>query len=265
MSDVQFPIIESFTEEKPHNPNWQILGSAQLTGGSLQLTSNGRDESGTAFLDEAFDSKLGVSIEFDYAVQGSQSGDGFSVYLIDGSHTTQPGALGAGLGYSVETERKKPGVTAGYVGVGFDNYGNFSTPLAGANGIAQSKDSLVVRGSGDRDHYTEFRRLTTIPVSGGFRAGWDSGAHVQITVIDAKLTVRTSSKTDPNGKLLLSEFDLSGQIAMPATFKIGLAAGTGGATEIHEIRNLRVSLPAAVPLAMTGPQSATAGDPVSYT
>ncbi|MFF7944790.1 hypothetical protein ACFZC5_34290 [Nocardia gamkensis] len=44
-------------------------------------------------------STLGVTIDFDYSCEGAASlGDGFSVYVIDGAHTTQPGGIGAALG-----------------------------------------------------------------------------------------------------------------------------------------------------------------------
>ncbi|MEV7931005.1 hypothetical protein [Kitasatospora sp. NPDC088779] len=96
-----------------------------------------------------------------------------------------------------------------------------------------------------------FSWLTGVEVPGGFRATWEEGAHIQVSVIAGRLTVRRSSRSDPNGSLLIDDFDLAGrpgQIAMPATFKLGFAAGTGDATAAHRIRNLSVALPANMPL-----------------
>jgi hypothetical protein len=112
-----------------------------------------------------------------------------------------------------------------------------------------------------------FSWLTDVPVPSGFRAPWDEGAHIQVSIIDGRLTVRRSSKSDPNGSLLIADFDLGGpgQIEMPATFKLGFAAGTGEATAAHRIRNLTVALPVNMPLEMSGPQTAKAGDRISCT
>ncbi|MFD8785175.1 hypothetical protein [Kitasatospora sp. NPDC059599] len=266
---AQFPITESFTQSAPANPHWRLLGSARLNGG-LELTPNQTSQAGTAFLDQPFSSTLGVTIDFDYSCEGGGGagfGDGFSVYLIDGAETTEPGARGGALGYSFISQGASiPGVTAGYVGVGFDNYGNFSSPSTGPGGPGRRQNTLAVRGSGNL--MTGFAWLTGVEVPGGFRATWEEGAHIQVSVIDGRLTVRRSSKADPNGSLLIADFDLAGQpgqVAMPATLKLGFSAGTGGATAAHRIRNLTVALPVNMPLEMSGPQTSKAGERISYT
>lgn len=159
-----------------------------------------------------------------------------------------------------------PGVTAGYVGVGFDNYGNFASGLAGPNGPGSRANMLGIRGSGSGT--TGFSWATGVQVPGGFRATWDEGAHLQVSIIAGLLTVRRSSKSDPSGTLLIDHFDLAGapgQVPMPATFKLGLSAGTGGATASHRIRNLKVALPVDMPLSMDGPSTADAGQRIVYT
>ena len=194
-----------------------------------------------------------MTIDFDYACEGGIDpsfgiGDGFCVYLINGEKTTGPGAQGGALGYSYIKQGaiNIPGVTAGYVGIGFDNYGKFTSTLAGPDGPGRLPNTLGVRGSGNK--MTGFSWLTGVPVPDGIRAPWDEGAHIQVSIINGRLTVRHSSKSDPNGSLLIADFDLAGrpgQIEMPATFKLGFAAGTGGATAAHRIRNLTVAWAAA--------------------
>jgi uncharacterized repeat protein (TIGR01451 family) len=268
---VEFPIIESFTSGHTANPHWKLKGSAALNG-SLELTPNQKSKAGTAFLDQAFSSKLGVTIDFDFAVTGGIDpafglGDGFCVYLIDGQYTTEPGGLGAGLGYAMERNitPHQPGVTGGYVGVGFDNFGNFASGLAGPDGPGRRSNMLGVRGSGSG---TEgFRWLTGVQAPNGFRADWKAGAHLQISVVDGRLTVRRSSAADPNGTLLLDDYPLTdqpGQQQMPPTFKLGFSAGTGAATASHQIRNLKVALPVHMSLDMEGPVQADAGQRIHY-
>lgn len=69
---VQFPIIESFTNGHPTNPHWELKGSAQLNG-SLELTPDQKSKSGTALLNQPFSSALGVTIDFDFAVEGAST------------------------------------------------------------------------------------------------------------------------------------------------------------------------------------------------
>ncbi|MFH8346386.1 hypothetical protein [Streptomyces sp. NPDC018045] len=269
--EVQFPIVESFTQDTVTDPHWRLQGSARLNGGGLELTPDERSRAGTAFLDQPFSSTLGVTIDFDYSCEGgAELGDGFSVYVIDGAYTTGPGGLGGALGYSVtKSDVGKivaPGVTAGYVGIGFDNLGNFASPLAGPGGPAKSLPRTVgVRGSGSERE--GFRWLTGVQAPGGFHAPWEAGAHIQVSIVDGRLTVRHADKANPNGTLLIDDFDLAhapGQTRMPETFKLGFAAGTGSATAAHRIRNLTVALPANIPLEMSGPQAAKAGQRVFY-
>ncbi|MBC2875610.1 MULTISPECIES: lectin-like domain-containing protein [Streptomyces] len=267
---VQFPIVESFAQGTVTNPHWQLQGTARLTGGSLELTPNESSKAGTAFLNQPFSSALGVTIDFDYSCEGGpELGDGFSVYLIDGEHTTGPGGRGGALGYSFTKSGPDtivtPGVTAGYVGIGFDNFGNFATPFSGTGGPGNLPRTVGVRGSGSERE--GFRWLTGVQAPGGFHASWEAGAHIQVSVIDGRLTVRHADRADPNGTLLIDDFDLAqtpGQTRMPETFKLGFAAGTGSATAAHRIRNLTVALPVNMPLEMGGPQTAKSGERVSY-
>ncbi|MFF1872359.1 hypothetical protein [Kitasatospora herbaricolor] len=123
-----------------------------------------------------------------------------------------------------------------------------------------------MRGSGDL--LTGFAWLAGTKVAGGFRGGWEAGEHLQVSVIGGRLTVRCSSASNPNGVVLIQDLDLAagpGQVEMPATFKLGFAAGTGGATAAHRIRNLSVARPVAMPLEMNGPLTAKAGHRISYT
>ncbi|WP_067536602.1 DUF11 domain-containing protein [Nocardia crassostreae] len=271
VQQAQFPIVESFTKQTPDNPNWRVIPSARLNGGSLELTPNTVSQAGTAFLDEPFSSRLGVAIDFDYSCQGGTNlGDGFSVYLIDGARTTEPGGIGGALGYSFTKDGSgnivSSGVTAGYVGIGFDNHGNFATPLAGTGGPGHRPNTVGVRGAGSRNE--GFRWLTGVAVPGGFRAAWEEGAHIQITLVGGRLSVRHSDTANPNGTLLIDGFDLAGapgQPPLPETFKLGFAAGTGSATASHRVKNLTVTLPANMPLEMSGPQTAQAGDRIAYT
>ncbi|MFD4535443.1 hypothetical protein ACFWNL_09415 [Kitasatospora sp. NPDC058397] len=265
---VQFPLTETFTRSAPDNPHWKLLGPVQLNGG-LELAPQ-PGTAATAFLDQPFSSALGVTIDFDYANTGPDTAlDGLSVYLIDGAQTTELGGPAGSLGYSSHHHPsggdERAGVTAGWVGIGFDNGGYFAHVAAGPGGADSRPDTLTVRGSGSAMSGFDWR--TGVEVPGGFRATWEEGAHLQVSVIAGRLTVRRSSKSNPQGSLLIDDFDLAGQAgqaAMPATFKLGFGASSLGQSAF-QIRNLSVELPADMPLVMSGPQSAKAGERVAYT
>ena len=117
-------------------------------------TNNGAGQAGTALYNAAFSSGLGVVLEYDQRVYRANNGrlggspanqgggDGISVYLADanapnygdGSVDTTPGeagGYGAGLGYSSVSSTgdalctAQQGVAGGYIGLGFDVYGNY--------------------------------------------------------------------------------------------------------------------------------------------
>lgn len=117
-------------------------------------TNNGGGQAGTALHNTAFDSGLGVVLEYDQRVYRTNNGrsggtpanqgggDGIAVYLADAAppdygnasvDTTagEAGGYGAGLGYSAVSNAgdawcpAQQGVSGGYIGVGFDVYGNY--------------------------------------------------------------------------------------------------------------------------------------------
>ncbi|MFJ1707407.1 hypothetical protein [Kitasatospora sp. NPDC088346] len=57
-----------------------------------------------------------------------------------------------------------PGVTTGYVGVGFDNFGNFAALSSGPGAPGRSPDTLGVRGSGDLPAAARCRPGTRVAV-----------------------------------------------------------------------------------------------------
>src|SRR6202008_123214 len=106
-----------------------------------------------------FPSNMGLIAEFEYYMYGGtalsgKTGDGFSFFLFDGSVTTanfRIGANGGALGYAQKNSPSAvKGVSKGYIGIGFDAFGNFSNPQDGRNGGPGVKPGAVVlRGPGD--------------------------------------------------------------------------------------------------------------------
>ncbi|MBD8078319.1 DUF7507 domain-containing protein [Cellulosimicrobium arenosum] len=252
---ADFPIDEPFDGPTPNDAAWVPFGEASLTDegdGWLQLTDT---DTATGFggyvLDSAFPTDLGVEIEFEYATWGGQElggnrGDGFSFFLMDGSFPAAVGGDGGSLGYTF--------LQGGYAGVGFDEFGNYS---AGLGGPGQQPGYISVRGSYSATPTWGYLTgvpgpggtVETVPTGGG-EPGREFVRTVRVIVTPAPSTdlIGVWSDSGPGTAIepLIERFDIGnapGQPALPDTFKLGFAASTGGATNNHEIRNLRVVVP----------------------
>ena len=173
-----------------------------------------------------------------------------------------------------------PGVTNGYVGIGFDEYGNFSNCQYGYGGPVNGTtvpQSVVIRGSGaggtsSADRY-DYAYLSGVQLSGApFSTTVDgvpraSARHVKISVVNQVITVLMDFGA--GYQTVVNGFNLAGaahQVALPATFKMGFSASTGAANNYHELRNLVVAQPANLSIAQTvSPATVAVGGTVTYT
>jgi uncharacterized repeat protein (TIGR01451 family) len=248
-----FPINEPFRSATTNNPNWRLIPDAdgwpKLTNegdGWLQLTGAELGQSpGSAVLDDPFPTNLGIAVEFDYATfggieLGGKRGDGFSFFLMDGSQPAGVGISGGGLGYTF--------LPGGYVGIGFDEFGNFSADI---NGPGQQPDKIAIRGAEDNS-VAGYTFLTNAdPPGGTVETGNRTGARrVRISITpdgSGGLFLNLASTSGPGTPFepVITDFNLvaAGQPALPPTFKIGFSGSTGGATNFHEIRDLTVNVP----------------------
>lgn len=136
-----FPYEESFTStNQPSEVSIASvpsgLNSAKFTDKGLMLTPAAKSSFGAVFINSLqFKTINGIKIEFEYMIYGgdeTSNADGFSLFLFDASIDNPTiGAKGAGLGYAFNrannfyVNSRFTGVTGGYLGIGFDNFGNF--------------------------------------------------------------------------------------------------------------------------------------------
>lgn len=257
---VNFPVLEPMNGRFIHR--WTTAGSTAFDSGWLRLTPAQNGMAGTAIMDDPFPSDRGIAVEFDYAAYGGTTfngsrGDGMTLFLLDGTASSSTvGAPGAGLGYAcisfdVPGPCQRDGVTGGYLGVGIDEFGNFSS-LAGNNtGPGSRPNQIVVRGSGTGT--AGFRYLTGAPGPGGTvetgsRAGFRRVLLALSPVNDTLVLNVWSSGNGGQGWFhVVTDVDVeraTGQDPLPPTLKLGFSASTGLATDIHEIRDVRVDVSA---------------------
>jgi hypothetical protein len=251
-------------------------GSVDPVGdGWLRLTAPTFNQSAFAFYNTAFDARnTDITVSFDFTSYnrngswGVDAADGITFFLFDGSTPNpSPGAFGGSLGYAQRDGI--PGLTGGWLGVGLDDYGNFSAATegrvgGGMNSPALTPNSIAVRGQGNNSSgyvYLTGANLTALglpsmDLPGSTTRPNQSSAdfrHATIRVSsDNKLSVTMQYGAGANAttKTVIDNYQLpADQMIRPETFKLGFSAATGSGAEIHEIRNLevRTSVPISPP------------------
>jgi hypothetical protein len=217
--------------------------------GFLRLTNNAQNQGSFVIYNQAFTASGGVSIQFESYQYGGTGADGISFFLVDGNvNPTQAGQLGGGLGYN--------GIAGGYLGIGIDAFGNFSTPgIGGTGGPGRTPDSVVIRGSQASGYqYLTGRSVATtgsidVPQSaGGSRANSRRIVKIDITqqgLVTVQIDLDNDGVFEGGDEQPILNFDVTAANAnnapLPSTFKLGFAASTGSSTNFHEIRTLQVN------------------------
>ncbi len=283
VAQIGFPYCESFQTAGTQAAT-KFGGNAQLSPGVLRLTSNQVNQRGHVYLDISFPSTYGLKAEFEYFSYGGtgwgpgvNSGDGFSVFLFDAETPVfNSGGFGGSLGYGPRDQ--EPGLSNGYLGIGFDEYGGFGTTAGGLNGSFPNQpptqlapNSIVVRGPGNLFTGYPFvigRRTMEVgqdglnptdqfPISSGgvgtTRVTDRNKPGFRKVFLELQpnpngpgffITLKMEVTTELNQPRMVTIFDRPYFFPAPKNLKIGFAASTGGSTNFHEIRNLIVEVAA---------------------
>jgi outer membrane protein OmpA-like peptidoglycan-associated protein len=239
-----FPIEEPFTSSTAGS-HWVLGGSAVLTAareaeGWLRLTPAEAGKFGFAYDNEAFPSTAGALVEFEYADWGGSGADGLTFFLFNGATSEaefHPGQPGGSLGYA-PCNNPNNGLTNAYVGVGFDEYGNFTNlkPICGLDGEAFDPNHVSVRGSEGE----AYKLLTTTSTAESLRAERAQARRVTIAITPTRKLSVYIRFPDGTYQRVTQNFQLP---AAPATLKFGYVASTGALNDDHEIRQARVVKP----------------------
>ncbi|MDP8934502.1 MAG: DUF4347 domain-containing protein, partial [Cyanobacteriota bacterium] len=146
------------------------LGGDSAGNGALRLTPAAEDREAFVIYNNPIPSTDGLTVQFDFYSYGSsqqsnspqpfispQPGDGLGFFLIDGTVSpTRTGGYGGSVAYAPRTGI--PGIEGGYLGIGLDEFGNFSTstegrsgpeppPIPGSSIGSFRPDSVTIRGN----------------------------------------------------------------------------------------------------------------------
>ena len=246
-------------------------GVDQNGAGYLRLTDALKNQKGYLYVKQAFPTTLGVVADFEYKawrdVDDStyHGADGFTIFLFDGNTTEEQfklGGYGGSLGYAPLLSQK--GLVGGYLGIGFDAYGNYITPnesrIGGIDTI--SPNSVVLRGPTNSDDsktnvYLAHKQLgnsdareneidynTTTNTRPSDEVYY---RRVQVSIdkvgIDYLVTVKWRKENETIFKEILRYTMKSSDYSLPSNLKLGFAAGTGGGVNYHELRNILLTTP----------------------
>ena len=218
--------------------------------GALRLTNDSTNTASFVLFNTPVSASLGVIATFDYYGYDGSGADGLGFLIIDGSQTpTTVGGDGGSLGYAPNTTQGLAGLVGAYVGVGLDEYGNFSNPTEGrVGGPGQRPESVGVRGAAGTDW--AYATGTASGFGSGLRLDYPTATtrtaavarNVRVTLspsgyltVDIDFTGTATNYTNVVPAFRITS--LAGQPAVPATLKFGFASSTGAATNYHEIRN----------------------------
>lgn len=314
---AQFLINENFrgkiTDSKNNiimggDPKKAFLTAAGANGdpegeGWIRLNADSRDQKGFFYVNQAFPSEKGVFVDFEYKTWRSNEfgygnytdGDGIGVFLFDGSISETDFALGGyggSLGYAPMNSIK--GLNGGYIGLGIDEFGNYSGTADGKQGLPgneerQYKHRLALRGKTDRsvasnksnlllysgalvkaDHGADKVGYTTVTKTRPSDQTFYRRVQIEINpivknkkVVGSKVIVRWAVK---KGGAFYKVMEQDYMEIPPSTLKIGFAASTGGAINFHEVRDLFATTPGGVKIEKTADKSlVNVGEDLTYT
>lgn len=241
--------------------NWVTSSSSgsfipKIINGRLQLTQARKAQSTASsyqYLYPALGNK--IEVEFDYMAYGGNGADGLAVVFSDAEITPQAGAFGGPLGYGFKknSEAVKPGFSGGWLGIGLDEYGNYSKEGGSKNYNSNStKQSVVLRGSGQQ--YSGYNYIDGEKVSPNIDGNnGNYNTHRYRITIDsrnnntANVTVERSVERKGNtprfNKIIGPINVLSPQYnqdEVPENFIMSLTGSTGQLYNTHEIDNFKV-------------------------
>lgn len=284
-TNAQFTITNTFATNDA--TGLKIGDNAYLTAaagvdpngqGYLRLTEATTNRKGYLYVQQNFPTTLGVIADFEYktwrnvADNTYDGADGFSVFLFDGATTEgnfKLGGYGGSLGYSPNGTTTPTGLSGGYIGIGFDEYGNFSNPNEGRiGGLGYRPNAVVLRGPTTGTAGTTNPYLTSVNL--GDRTGGDGAIRkrdeidyntitatrptnaifyrrVQVEITKSGADYLVTIRWRKEGQTVFTNiitYTMSGTTyPLPASLKLGFAASTGGGFNLHEIRNLILTTP----------------------
>ncbi|WP_238536427.1 DUF6701 domain-containing protein [Stutzerimonas nitrititolerans] len=232
------------------------FGNPRIVNGRLRLTDDSTNVATGATVQRTFPAANNlISVTFKYygySTRSNRGADGMALIVSDARVTPQPGAYGGSLGYAQKTGIS--GFAGGWLGIGFDEFGNYSNATEGrSGGIGSRSDAIAIRGSGSgTDGYRYLTGTGTLSngIDNPSSTSLAGPGHLYRVTIDSRtrgktlVTVeRDTGGSGRNYSTLVSAYDVqahSTQDSVPDNFWLSFTGSTGSNVNIHELDDLQV-------------------------
>ncbi|EGQ9818425.1 hypothetical protein FV768_21000 [Vibrio parahaemolyticus] len=254
--------------------NWSVMGfesstQPQATGKRFRLNENIQNQATASAYNYVFPSAQNyLQVEFDHYAHSGSGGDGIALVLSDAKVPPQTGAFGGPLGYGMKRKINHPeehlredveGFAGGWLGVGFDEYGNYYR--TGGETILQDqtlKPNVVgIRGEGALDANGKWLNGYEFIKGYGLKKNEqpaediddrNGGLHRYRIILNSRTAGKYYLSVErkigsQQWKTLIEKFDVYQQgnfNTVPENFRLSVTASTGWATNTHEIDNFQV-------------------------
>lgn len=253
------PSADSFARASLGN-DWAVtsrsgtFGAPKIVNGRLRITDDTGNASTAATVQRIFpaaNNLITVTFKYyGYSNQSNRGADGMALILSDANVTPQPGAFGGSLGYAQKTGI--PGFAGGWLGIGLDEFGNYSNPTEGrVGGVGTRSDAVAIRGSSNSGYAYLTGTGTLSPgIDNGSATRTASPGHLYRVTVDSRTPGKTLVKVerDTSGfgtryTTLIPSYDVrtgGSQGSVPNDFMLSFTGSTGGNVNIHELDDLQV-------------------------
>ncbi len=281
--NINPPLIcatDSFTganNAAPNSINWGVQKvngtfTPLIFGNRLRITDISNNSSTRVTNKNIFPFGNNIVVaEFDYWAYGGTvpGADGIAITFSDPNMPTTgannpptAGGFGGSLGYANRDTAgacNVAGFTGGWIGVGIDEWGNYSNPTECRNGgPGFLANTVVIRGSGigaTSPSVNNYAYLTGTAALGanGVALGTTTTAYRYRITLDsktdlAKVMVKVEQDKTGTGAsyVTLLNYDLMPQIAagkqtpLPSQLQFTFTGSTGGSTNYHEVDNVSI-------------------------
>jgi len=277
-SKAQFPYNETFRNSTTAKSD-VVFGGAKpafLTAtsidtegnGYLRLTDNTGNQKAFVYSNNVFLGTYGLNIEFEYFTYGGTGADGICFFLFDAgvnSSSFNIGGFGGSLGYAQLYQNKVayPGVSSGYLGIGLDEFGNYSNNnenRQGGDPAGQVSDNITLRGAGNGSaavstNYPWLKTTQTSALTGADQFSIAGNLRGAVDGAPEYRKVFINLVPRPGGGLFINVSVKHGNTITPVVtnypyttpipargLKYGISSSTGGSTNYHEIRGLSLTV-----------------------
>ncbi|MEF3254447.1 MAG: hypothetical protein K6348_02605, partial [Deferribacterales bacterium] len=182
-----------------------------------------------------------IEVEFDHFAYPNASGaDGMTIVFSDASVQPVAGGYGASLGYA--NICGEAGFAGGWIGVGIDEWGNFSHySFCHNGGQGFINDSVAVRGRGNgQTGYAYLTGTTTLNPEIDSNTNPGPGYKYKITLDtrDNRTLIKVERNTGSGYQTLINWRDITQNAQAPDNFRFSITGSTGSVTNFHKLDNL---------------------------